>query len=516
LRNRPSKQSGNDTQTTPAPPAGGRPITGDILALAAGGLLPLAFAPFYVFALAVASPAVLFALWLDSPPGRAAWRGLLFGLGMFGVGTSWVYVSLHTYGNMPAPLAALAVLFFTLALAAFPALAGWLQSHLVDRRKALPVILVLPALWVLLEWLRGWVLSGFPWLNLGYSQASSPLAGLASWAGVYGVSLAVAVSAALVLQAWRERQGLWGRYLVALAVLWAGAWFVGRVPWVQASGEALRIALVQGNVPIESKWRPENRPAIVERYIRLSEQAGQSDLIVWPETAMPGYLDEIDPVFLERLRRRADEGGGEFLIGVVEKGWHGGRGTYYNTVVGIGSRPAFYRKRHLVPFGEFLPLRPALEWVLRYLHIPMSDFTAGEPDQPPLEIAGHRIGVSVCYEDAFGEELIQALPQATLLVNVSEDAWFGRSLAPHQRLQMARMRAMESGRPMLRAANTGPSAVIDHRGEVLARSPQFQAHVLTARVQPTQGATPYVRFGNWPTVLLIVGVIAGAWVRRHA
>jgi apolipoprotein N-acyltransferase len=231
-----------------------------------------------------------------------------------------------------------------------------------------------------------------------------------------------------------------------------------------------------------------------------------------PEAAVPAYFDQMGSLVgsLERMAREYDV---DFLFGVVER--DSDRRQYFNSVASVGHRPGLYRKQHLVPFGEFLPLKPWLSWLLDYLHIPMSDFSAGPPDQPLLTAAGQKIGVSVCYEDAFGEEVIRNLPEATLLVNVSEDAWFGDSLASPQRLQMARLRALESGRPMLRAANTGPSAIIDHRGDVVAQSPQFQAQVLNGEVQPRQGVTPYVQLGNWPVVLLCLGIVAAGWLRRR-
>lgn len=476
------------------------PKTLDIITLLAGAALPLAFAPFNVFPLAIILPALLFALWLGCAPGRAAWRGFLFGLGTFGVGTSWVYVSLHNYGNMPVALAALTVLLFTAALAAFPAVVGWLQARITGPRGAWHVVALLPALWVLLEWIRGWLLTGFPWLNLGYSQAASPLAGLGSWLGVYGVSWATALTAALIVQGLRDRVRRWRVYVPALVVLWVVGWLAATVEWTRPVGEPLRIALVQANVPLTIKWLPNHRRSILERYLKLSAKAADADLVIWPEAAMPTYLDELDPAFLARLRRQAGDHGRDFLIGVVER--DKANSAYYNSVISISSHPGIYRKQHLVPLGEFLPLKSIMSWLLDYLHIPMSDFSAGTSDQEPMQAAGHVIGISICYEDAFGQEIIRALPVATLLVNVSEDAWFGKSLAPHQRLQMARMRAIETGRPMLRAANTGLSAVIDASGQVVARSPQFQAFVLNGDVQPMQGTTPYARFGNWPIVLI--------------
>lgn len=486
----------------------------DLLALLAGVATPLAFAPFSLFPLGVLAPAALFVAWQGAAPGRAAWRGLLYGLGFFGVGVSWVYVSLHTYGNMPAPLAAFAVVLFVAGMALYPAALGAAQARLAGAPPWLRWGLAVPALWVLVEWLRGWFLTGFPWLNLGYSQVDGPLSGYAPWAGVYGVSLATAVSAGLLAAAWLDRRRALRAYAPSLLAVWLGGWAAGQVEWVRPAGAPLSVALVQGNVALATKWRPDARPSILERYLRMSEQAPRVDLVVWPEAAVPGYLDELGPTFLPRLEQMARTRRTDFLFGTVERG--AGTGSYYNSVVTAGSARATYRKQHLVPFGEFLPWPGVFGWLIEHLEIPMSNFSAGDANQPPLAAAGQRIGVSVCYEDAFGEEVIRMLPEATLLANVSEDAWFGNSLAPHQRLQMARLRALESGRAMLRAANTGPSAVIDHRGRVVARSPQFAPYTLVAAVQPLEGATPYVRRGNWPVVsaAALLALAGFAWRRR--
>ncbi|HEX7043829.1 MAG TPA: apolipoprotein N-acyltransferase [Burkholderiales bacterium] len=478
---------------------------GDVLALAAGALTVFAFAPFALFALAVLAPAALFLSWAGAGARRAAWRGFLYGIGLFGAGVSWVYVSLHTYGNMPAPLAVAAVILFVAGLALFPALVGALQTRFVRLGTGVRLAFAIPVLWTLLEWVRGWFLTGFPWLNLGYSQTDTPLAGFAPWVGVYGVSLAVAMSAGLVAAAVLEPGGRWKRHAPLLVLLWCLGWLAGQVSWVQPAGAPLRVALVQANVPLAIKWRPEHRAAIVDTYLRLSESAPQADLYVWPEAAVPGYFDQVAPRLVPELRRIAQERGADFLLGAIERD---AARTYYNSVYALGGTRGVYRKRHLVPFGEYLPFPAVLGWVIDYLHIPMSDFSPGDGTGNVVRAAGQPIGVSVCYEDAFGEEIIRGLPDATLLVNVSEDAWFGDSLAPHQRLQMARMRAMESGRPMVRAANTGPSAIIDHRGVVLARSPQFARHVLTGDVVPMKGSTAYARYGNAAIVALLAVILA--------
>jgi apolipoprotein N-acyltransferase len=506
----------------------------------AGAALPLAFAPFGLFPLAYIAPAMLFLLWREGSAARAAWRGFLFGLGLFGIGVSWVYVSLHDFGHMPAPLAALATLLLVAGLALYPALLGFVQARWLDaqgranaagagcagaadRQRPTHVVLVLPALWVLFEWIRGWFLTGFPWLNLGYSQSDTWLAGYAPWLGVYGVSLVVAIASGLLAQSLQAPEKFLRRYLPALLAIFLSGWLAGEIEWTEPAGAPLPVALVQGNVPLELKWQPAYRGAILERYRSLSAQAGDARLIVWPEAAIPARLDEIDPGYLADLKQR----NADFLIGVIER--DNGTRSYYNSVMALGRDDrscascardtgaslhgaGIYRKQHLVPFGEFLPFPGLFRWLLDSLRIPMSDFSTGAANQPLLTAAGQKIGVSVCYEDAFGEEVIRQLPAATLLANVSEDAWFGDSLAPHQRIQMARLRALESGRPMLRAANTGPSVVIDHRGAVAARSPQFQTFVLRAPVEPRQGATPYVRGGNAPIVGLLAGLVLAVFV----
>ncbi len=495
----------------------------DVAALAAGAALPLAFAPFGLFPLAYIAPAMLFLLWREGLAARAAWRGFLFGIGLFGIGVSWVYVSLHDFGHMPAPLAALATLLLVAGLALYPALLGFVQARWLDRQRPTHALLVLPALWVLFEWIRGWFLTGFPWLNLGYSQSDTWLAGYAPWLGVYGVSLVVAIASGLLVQSLQAPEKFLRRYLPALLAIFLSGWLAGKIEWTEPAGAPLPVALVQGNVPLELKWQPAYRGAILERYRLLSAQAGDARLIVWPEAAIPARLDEIDPGYLADLKQRNTD----FLIGVIER--DNSTRNHYNSVMALGRDgrscascdrdtgaslhgAGIYRKQHLVPFGEFLPFPGLLRWLLDSLRIPMSDFSTGGANQPPLAAAGQKIGVSVCYEDAFGEEIIRALPAATLLANVSEDAWFGDSLAPHQRIQMARLRALESGRPMLRAANTGPSVVIDHRGAVAARSPQFQSFVLRASVEPRQGATPYVRWGNAPIVGLLAGLVLAVFV----
>lgn len=480
------------------------------LALVAGAILPLAFAPYRYPWIGVLAPAVLFALWHTAGPRLAAWRGYLFGLGFFGGGVSWIYYSLHDFGRMPPLLAGAMVALFVGFLAGYPALLGWLQARV--RGNGVRLLVFLPAAWVLLEWIRGWFLTGFPWLHLGYSQIDTALAGFAPYLGVYGVSWFVALCAGLLIFAAIGVRTVRARVLalLAIAVVFAGGAGLGRVGWTQPVGAPISAALVQANIDLSVKWRPSARERILQDYVTLTRAAmGEggnpaAQLIVWPETAAPAYLDQLDKEYLPRLTTELAAHGAALVFGTIEREGN----AAYNSVVSIdGERRGVYRKRHLVPFGEYLPLSTWLAWLLDYLHIPMSDFSEGRGATTPIFAAGQPIGVSICYEDAFGEEVIQTLPAATLLVNVSEDAWFGDSLAPHQHLQMARMRARETGRYLLRATNTGVSAIIAPDGRLLATAPQFATEVVRAAVQPLAGATPYVRVGNWPVVLWLSALV---------
>ncbi|NIR61284.1 MAG: apolipoprotein N-acyltransferase [Gammaproteobacteria bacterium] len=477
-------------------------------ALAAGGLLVAGYAPLGLFPLALILPAALFLLWERVTPRRAFRLGFLFGLGLFGFGVSWVYVSISRFGNTTPVLAASAALALVLVVALFPALVGYLANRWARGVPVARLVLAYPALWVLAEWARGWLGTGFPWLALGYSQSDALLAGLAPLGGVYLVGLATAVSAGLVALVVRARAPVsrWAG-VGALVGLWLLSGLAGQVEWTRPSGAPLRVALVQGNIGQGIKWVPEQHESTLERYRALTAAHWDAELIVWPETAVTAFYHEVQP-YLAALEREALDHEAALIVGVPVMDTATGR--YYNSVVSLGGDRDFYHKRHLVPFGEYVPLEPLLGRLLDVLRVPMSDFAAGDPGRATLEAAGKRLGMSICYEDAFGREVIDALPEASLLVNVSNDAWFGDSLAPHQHLQIARMRAREAGRAMLRATNTGISALIGPRGEVRARAPQFEPRVLTGTAQPRRGATPYVRAGNAPAVWLAVLAAAAA------
>jgi apolipoprotein N-acyltransferase len=496
-------------------------------AFALGAATVAGYAPLYLYPLPVITLALLAWLWNDAPsPRRAAAIGWWFGLGFFLTGVSWVYVSLHNFGAMPLPLAAAATLLFCAFLALFPSCVGYFYARLKAPRWA-GLVLLAPALWALADWTRGWIFTGFPWLAIGYSQVPvSPLAGYAPILGVYGLTLVTVASAGLiVLLAERARvhhgpgrasgaslrpavmAAITHPALAVLIAIWAGGYALTRIEWTRPAGEPVAVTLLQGNIAQEIKWREDGLRATLITYHRLAHES-RAKLIVLPETALPLFLNEVPADYLGSLAEHARLNGGDMLIGVPERL---PSGDYYNSVISVGTAPTqAYRKTHLVPFGEFIPLRPVLGWLVSVLSIPLQDFSRGVTDPKPLAIAGQRVAVNVCYEDVFGEEIIRQLPEATLLVNVSNVAWFGRSIAPRQHLQISQARALETGRYMLRATNTGMTAIVDERGRVVQAAPQFETASVSGTVQGRTGATPYVRWGNYFVLALCFLMIAAA------
>ncbi|HEY5292747.1 MAG TPA: apolipoprotein N-acyltransferase [Burkholderiales bacterium] len=485
-----------------------RPAHALLAAFLLGAATVLGFAPFGLAPLPFFSAAGLLWLWQNAAtPRRSAGLGFAFGLGLFLAGVSWVYVSLHEFGAMPAPLAAIATLLFCAFLALSPALVGYLQAQF-NRAPAIRQLLLIPALWVLSEWLRDWIFTGFPWLSLGYSQAASPLGGYAPLAGVFGLSWLVWLCAALLLALSRAR----GRMaaLAGLALVFATGYGLKQLEWTLPQGAPVTVSLLQGNIAQEMKWDEARFAATVQLYQRMAEGA-PARLVILPETAIPRFLDRLDPELLRALAQTARAGGGDLIMGLPVRD---AAGRYYNSVLSLGTSPSQrYDKIHLVPFGEFIP--PGFGWVLSILQIPLSDFSRGGITQPPLALAGQKVAVNICYEDAFGEEIIRFLPEATLLVNASNVAWFGDSLAPHQHLQIAQLRALETGRFMLRATNTGMTAIIDHHGNIAAALPAFTRGVLKGVAQGRGGATPYVRWGNAPVLVLALLVCGLLTLRRR-
>jgi apolipoprotein N-acyltransferase len=476
------------------------------------GLVSVAgFAPFYLYPLPIVALAALFYLWRQcSSPKQAARLGFAFGLGLYGGGIYWIYISLHQFGGMPIWMAALSTFCLCAFMALFPALVAWLAKRWHADVPGTLFMLSAAALWALSDWVRSWIFTGFPWLTLGYSQVPfSPFAGYAPIFGIYGVSLLTALAAGLIAL-WNERP-LRRNIVLGLALLWIAGSLLKLVEWSKPDGAPVSVALVQGNIAQNIKWRPDQIEDTLARYFNLT-LAQDARLIILPEIAFPLTLDHIADSYLGELQAHAERNNGDVLFGAVELQ----NGEYFNSMFSLGSaEPQVYRKSHLVPFGEFIPLKSVFGWIYRdWLNIPLTDISRGSIRQQPMAIAGQRVAVNICYEDVFGEEIIRQLPQASLLVNASNDAWYGDSIAADQHLQISQARALETGRMMLRATNTGATAIIDPHGYLLAHAPHFETTVLEGEAQGYSGATPYVRWGNWPFVGLAFGLLALLWVRK--
>ncbi len=479
-----------------------------LAAAAAGATVSLAFAPFGLWPLAILGPAVLIALWDGTTPRHAAALGFWFNAGTFAAGTYWLYVSIHVFGAAPLWIAFLLMLGLVAIMGAYHAALGYAVARWLPARGAWRWVVGIPAAWLLVEWLRGWFLSGFSWLSLGYSQTDTWLARLAPVGGVYTISAVTLVSAGTLVWLLRapDLRGR-GAALLLLAAPWLAALARDR-DWTHASGPPVRVAVLQGAIPQDIKWLEDNRETTLRLYAKLTREALGEPLIVMPESALPDLANNLVP-FIGRLYSEASARGSALVLGLVrlsDDGQH-----YFNSVAALdGQGVTWYDKHHLVPFAEFFPVPKFVRGWLRLMSLPYSDFTRGEAVQPPLQAAGLHLATGICYEDAYGSTLARSLPGSDALVNVTNDAWFGHSTARYQHFQIARMRAIESGRFLVRAANDGISAVIGPRGEVVAEAPQYREIVLRAAITPRTGLPPYARVGNWAIVLLAAAACVAA------
>lgn len=478
----------------------------------AGALLACAFAPLGWWPLALLAPAALMWLFEGAAPRRAAWRGFWFGVGTFGLGTWWLYVSVHGFGGAPLWLTGLVVLSLIGIMAAYHALLGYLAARWLPRTGALRYMVGLPSLWLLIEWLRGWFLSGFPWLTLGESQTDTWLRGFAPLFGMYGVSALLLLGSGALLALLRGPVRLRLPALALLLLPWPVGLALTRVAWAHPEGAPVSVAVLQGAIPQDQKWQADNEEPTRQLYTRLNEQALGSQLIVWPESALPQLANEV-PQYLGQLYSRARAHGSDVVMGIIRAD---DQDTYYNSIMTLSDRVHFYDKHHLVPFAEYFPVPPFVRSWLRLMSLPYSDFKAGAPRQPAVPAGGTSLALSICYEDAYDSAGLSALAQARVLVNVTNDAWFGRSWARFQHFQIARMRAIEVQRPLIRAANDGISALVGPGGQVLARAPEYVPTVLRGSVQPMAGLTPFARLGNALVILpaLLGAALAALAVRR--
>ena len=496
---------------------------GDLWALLAGGLGVLAFAPFSIYPLAVLSPLILFIAWGNLSPKRALWRGWLYGIGLFGCGVSWIAIPVATFGGLDFISSIILTSAFVSILALYFGGLGYAVVYYFPACEKVRLLLILPASWTLIEWLRSWLFTGFPWLLFGYSQIDSPLAGYAPLFGVYGVTWVTIFSAGLLLFGMISNTRLgWKKIGGLLVLMWVIGALLTHISWGRKVDKVLDVALVQASIPQELKYQPSQTAPSLQRYLTLSKAHHDADLIIWPETAIPVFYDEASKL-IERLEEMAFLYGVEFLVGVPEREilvdvkTENIHRNYYNSVMQINTKGTnFYRKQHLVPFGEYLPLREELSFLWQHISIPFSNYSAGKKNQRLLKFKGIAAGIAICYEDAFSDEVQHHLTAAGFLINVSNDAWFGHSLAPHQHLQIARMRALELGRYLLRSANTGITAVIDPHGKIVKQSKQFEEYVIRAKINAYEGGSLYALSGNVPLlIIMIFCLMSGVMLSRY-
>jgi apolipoprotein N-acyltransferase len=469
--------------------------------------------------LALVAPAVLLLLWRGATSAReGALLGFWFALGLYATGTWWLFISIRVFGQAPIWVALCVMAALVLLMSAYLAGLGYAVVRWLAPRSAVGALLLVPAAWVFVEWWRGWFLSGFPWLALGYSQTDTWLAGLAPLGGVHLLSFALLMGAGALVVMWRERTTLRALALVLLVLPWTTGLALRGKAWTTPEGAPLSVAILQGAIPQDMKWLVSNQQNILDEYARLHAQALGAELIVWPESALPDIANAY-PQYISGVWSAASRKGSAVLMGVMREEQQDGdaQALYFNSLLALDvgdAEPAFYDKRHLVPFGEYFPVPQWVRNWLRLMNLPYSDFTPGRAGQGPLKLAGQAVSASICYEDAYPGQLRAATAASTLLATVTNDAWFGRSGARYQHLQIARMRALEARRPLLRAANDGVSALIDPWGRATLSAPEFEPAVLRGPVQPRAGLTPYLALGDWPVIGAVCALLAVVGLRH--
>lgn len=485
----------------------------DLATLLLGSMLSFAFAPYEIFPLAIISIAGLQYLTLHTSRKRSFWLGFVFGVGLFSTGVYWVFISIHTFGDVPNFLAGLITAALIGFLALFPAIACYATQRYFPKHTTGKTLYAFPAIWVLSEWLRSIIFTGFPWLLLGYSQTNSPLKGFAPILSVYGVSLAVVITSSLIvntLLCYRQKEFRSMYFsLFAIVTIWITGGLLSFIPWTKPIGNPISVSLVQGNIPQSVKWSPEHLQLSLDTYSTLTEPLwGKNKLIIWPEAAIPMTLQSAAE-FIETLDKKALKTNSHLMLGIPVKNPNGE--GYFNAVVSLGADKTTYLKRRLVPFGEYIPLQNIFSNLFDFMKVPVPDLISGASNQKTSEIGGVKILTSICYEIAFPELINSNDRTIGMLLTVTNDAWFGDSSAQAQHLQMAAMRAIELRRPLLFVSNDGITAIVNPDGRVESSAPTHQTFVLNGIIQPTIGLTPWMKNGTDPIFFIVICLLFAAW-----
>lgn len=489
-----------------------------VLALLAGALFPFALAPYSWVAFAVLSPAILYFLLLNTTPWRAFFIGEAYGIGLWCVGAFWLYTSIHVYGDTPVILALGMILFVGVGMGLFHGVFAYLF-----RRFFSHIPLSFAALWVIQEWVKTWLFTGFPWLFAGYAFTETALDAYAPMLGIFAISFVCILLSGTVVELLRKRW-YWA-FPAALLVLVAVA--TQSIQWTQpvTDKKPLKVTLIQGNIPQDMKWLTEYRYKTLQIYANLSQPHwGDSDVVVWPESAIPLFQTDAWP-FMSQVDAHAKYTNTTWVTGVPFQDVDNydpavdDYEPFYNSIIALGAdATGVYHKQRLVPFGEYIPFEGGLKWVLPNLkrNNDIMSFSEGKPGQKPLMVKGHPLSSAVCYEVAYPDITRRNAIGSHFMITVSNDAWFGTSAGPLQHMQMVQMRAREIGRWFIRATNTGLTAFVDERGHIISQSARFQKNTLTHALPAYTGTTPYMRFGNYPVLLFCALLLLLSFIAKRS
>lgn len=469
------------------------------LLIAGGAIFPLGLAPFKLWPAVIVSMAVLFRSLRHPSIKQAFFNAMAYGFGLFLTGASWLYVSIHEYGFIAAPLAVVATVLFCLFLAAIFAVPFMLAAFLPSTPTS--SMLGLPAIWVVSEWVRSWIFTGFPWLYAGYSHTETWLNGWAPIGGVLSLSFISALAAMLFLwlvQGMRKKRSTFGLSTL-LALLTISGYLLQQVEWTEDIGEPITVALIQPNVSQNEKWSAQKQRVILKQLLAQTEPYWGHNIIIWPEAAVPSIPQRI-PNFMKSLERKSTASGSTLLTGIIT--FNSEQQRYYNSVLAVGDSQGEYHKTRLVPFGEYVPMESLLRGLIKFFDLPMSSLSIGPANQAPLSVQEQLVATAICYEVVYPDLVARNSKDASIILTVSNDTWFGESLGPLQHMQMVQMRALENAKPIIRGTNNGISGLLDQRGRIYRHIDQNSIAELSGIVQPRAGQTPFSKTGSWPVVVL--------------